>query len=299
MKPPDDRFRDAITASREAPAPPRNGHHDPGGGGGNGHGGGGNGHGDGGKGAVIECREVVKSFAGHTVLNGVTASIPRGEITVIMGPSGTGKSVLLRHIVGLLLPDSGDIVVEGMSVPNLNEDQLLELRRNIGMLFQDGALFSSMNLFDNVAFPLRQHTKKSEREIREIVMDRLKEVGLAGSEKKMPGELSGGMRKRAGFARALVMEPKILLFDEPDSGLDPVRTALLCDLIKEIQRRYESTAVVISHDIKAVFEIADDIVLLHGGKVVEQGRKDQLKNSKNQFTAQFLQGAVSGPLGMD
>src|SRR5437588_8264255 len=292
MKPPDDRFRDAITASHEAPAPPRNGHHDPGGGGGNGHGGGGNG-------AVIECREVVKSFAGHTVLNGVTASIPRGEITVIMGPSGTGKSVLLRHIVGLLLPDSGDVVVEGMSVPTLNEDQLLELRRNIGMLFQDGALFSSMNLFDNVAFPLRQHTKKAEKEIREIVMDRLKEVGLAGAEKKMPGELSGGMRKRAGFARALVMEPKILLFDEPDSGLDPVRTALLCDLIKEIQRKYQSTAVVISHDIKAVFEIADYIVLLHGGKVVDQGSKEEIKNSPKEFTQQFIKGAVAGPLGMD
>ena len=284
----DDRFRDAIRAAREAPPPPRNGH----------AGGDGNGR-KSGNGVVIECREVVKAFSGHTVLDGVSASIPRGEITVIMGPSGTGKSVLLRHIVGLLLPDSGDVIVEGMSVPKLNEDELLELRRNIGMLFQDGALFSSMNLYDNVAFPLRQHTKKSEKEIREVVMDRLKEVGLAGSEKKMPGELSGGMRKRAGFARALVMEPKILLFDEPDSGLDPVRTALLCDLIKEIQRKYQSTAVVISHDIKAVFEIADDIVLLHGGKVVEQGPKEQLKKSDNQFTAQFLQGAVSGPLGMD
>jgi phospholipid/cholesterol/gamma-HCH transport system ATP-binding protein len=216
-----------------------------------------------------------------------------------MGPSGTGKSVLLRHFVGLLVPDRGDVIVEGWSVPRLNEDELLALRRDMGMLFQDGALFSSMNLYDNVAFPLRQHTRKSERDIRTIVMERLHEVGLAGAEKKMPGELSGGMRKRAGFARALVMEPQILLFDEPDSGLDPVRTALLCDLIKEIQRKYDATAVVISHDIKAVFEIADDIVLLHGGKVVEQGRKDQLKNSKNQFTAQFLQGAVSGPLGMD
>ena len=283
----DEKFREAIVAAREA-RPPANGH-------GNGHG---NGNGKG-RGSVIECVDVVKSFGGHTVLNGVSASIPRGEITVIMGPSGTGKSVLLRHIVGLLLPDSGDVLVEGKSVPNLDEDELLALRRNIGMLFQDGALFSSMNLFDNVAFPLRQHTRKSEKEIREIVVDRLTEVGLAGSEKKMPGELSGGMRKRAGFARALVMEPKILLFDEPDSGLDPVRTALLCDLIKEIQRKYDSTAVVISHDIKAVFEIADDIVLLYGGKVVEQGPKDQLKNSANQFTSQFLQGAVAGPLGMD
>jgi len=285
------RFRNARLAADEAPPPPAAAPARAASGNGNG-----NGHG---KGAVIECVDVVKSFAGNTVLDGVTASIPRGEITVIMGPSGTGKSVLLRHIVGLLLPDSGDVRVEGKSVPNLNEEELLALRRTIGMLFQDGALFSSMNLFDNVAFPLRQHTKKSEREVREIVMDRLNEVGLGGSEKKMPGELSGGMRKRAGFARALVMEPKILLFDEPDSGLDPVRTALLCDLIKEIQRKYDSTAVVISHDIKAVFEIADDIVLLHGGKVVEQGPKAQLKNSANSFTGQFLAGAVAGPLGMD
>jgi phospholipid/cholesterol/gamma-HCH transport system ATP-binding protein len=248
---------------------------------------------------AIECLDVVKAFGGNRVLDGVSCKIPRGEISVIMGPSGTGKSVLLRHIVGLLLPDSGDVIVEGKHVPALDEDELLELRRGIGMLFQDGALFSSMNLYDNVAFPLRQHTRKSEGEIREVVMDRLKEVGLAGSEKKMPGELSGGMRKRAGFARALVMEPKILLFDEPDSGLDPVRTALLCDLIKEIQRKYQSTAVVISHDIKAVFEIADDIVLLHGGKVVEQGRKEDLQRSSNEFTKQFLEGAVAGPLGMD
>src|SRR5919201_803500 len=216
-----------------------------------------------------------------------------------MGPSGTGKSVLLRHFVGLLQPDYGDVIVDGKHVPQLNEDQLLALRRNMGMLFQDGALFSSMNLFDNVAFPLRQHTKKSEKDIRDVVMERLKEVGLAGAEKKMPNELSGGMRKRAGFARALVLEPKILLFDEPDSGLDPVRTALLCELIKEIQRRYRSTAVVISHDIKAVFEIADDIVLLHGGKVVEQGRKEDLQRSSNEFTKQFLKGEIEGPLGMD
>ena len=249
--------------------------------------------------AVIECVDVVKAFAGHTVLNGITCTIPRGEITVIMGPSGTGKSVLLRHIVGLLLPDSGDVTVEGKSVPTLNEEDLLDLRRSIGMLFQDGALFSSMSLFDNVAFPLRQHTRKPEPEIREIVMARLDEVGLAGAEKKMPSELSGGMRKRAGFARALVMEPRILLFDEPDSGLDPVRTALLCELIREIQRKYGSTAVVISHDTKAVFEVADNVVLLHGGKVVEAGPKDQIKASPNKFTQQFIKGGVVGPLGMD
>jgi phospholipid/cholesterol/gamma-HCH transport system ATP-binding protein len=249
--------------------------------------------------SIIETFEIKKAFGSHQVLNGVTCQIPAGEISVIMGPSGTGKSVMLRHFVGLLMPDSGDVVVDGKSVPKLSESKLLDLRRNMGMLFQDGALFSSMNLFDNVAFPLRQHTNNSEGKIREIVMARLKEVGLAGAEKKMPNELSGGMRKRAGFARALVLEPKILLFDEPDSGLDPVRTALLCELIKDIQRKYGSTAVVISHDIKAVFEIADHIVLLHGGKVVDQGPKEQLRTSDNQFTQQFIQGAVMGPLGMD
>jgi len=251
------------------------------------------------KGTLIECRDVHKAFGHHAVLAGVDCDIPEGEITVIMGPSGTGKSVLLRHFVGLLTPDRGDVLVDGVSVPGMSEEELLELRRNMGMLFQDGALFSSMNLFDNVAFPLRQHTRKSEREIRDTVMDRLKEVGLAGAEKKMPNELSGGMRKRAGFARALVLEPKILLFDEPDSGLDPVRTALLCELIKEIQRKYQSTAIVISHDTKAVFEVADTVILLHDGRVVDQGTKEGIQRSEKEFTKQFIRGAVEGPLAMD
>jgi len=194
---------------------------------------------------MIEIDDVHKAFEGNRVLDGVTCQIPAGKISVVMGPSGTGKSVLLRHVVGLLFPDKGDVRVAGKSVPSLSEDQLLELRRNVGMLFQDGALFSSMTLYDNVAFPLRQHTKNSETEIKEIVMARLDEVGLKESVDKMPNELSGGMRKRAGFARALVLEPEILLFDEPDSGLDPVRTALLCELIKEIQQKYKSTGVVI------------------------------------------------------
>jgi phospholipid/cholesterol/gamma-HCH transport system ATP-binding protein len=248
---------------------------------------------------MVEVTDLHKAFEGKTVLDGVTCQIPAGKISVVMGPSGTGKSVLLRHVVGLLYPDSGDVTVAGKSVPNLGEDELLELRRNVGMLFQDGALFSSMNLYDNVAFPLRQHTKKSEKEIKEIVMDRLEEVGLSESVTKMPNELSGGMRKRAGFARALVLEPELLLFDEPDSGLDPVRTALLCDLIKQIQQKYKSTGVVISHDIKSCFNIGDHIILLYGGKVVEQGSKQELQRSTNPFTQQFIQGAVDGPLGME
>jgi phospholipid/cholesterol/gamma-HCH transport system ATP-binding protein len=248
---------------------------------------------------VVTCRSVVKSFGHHRVLDGVTCDIPRGQVTVIMGPSGTGKSVLLAHIVGLLQPDAGQVIVNKFSVPDLNEKELLALRRQVGMLFQDGALFSSMNLYDNVAFPLRQHTKLPERRIREIVMARLEEVGLAGAEERMPNELSGGMRKRAGFARALVLEPKILLCDEPDSGLDPVRTALLCQLIKEVQQRHNCSAVIISHDIKTVFEIADYVILLHYGRVVEQGSKEQLQRSANPFTRQFLEGAAEGPLRMD
>ena len=248
---------------------------------------------------MVEIDNLHKAFEDKQVLAGVSCYVPAGKISVVMGPSGTGKSVLLRHIVGLLLPDQGDVRVAGKSVPHLNEDQLLELRRNVGMLFQDGALFSSMNLYDNVAFPLRQHTKKSEAKIKEIVMDRLEEVGLADAITKMPNELSGGMRKRAGFARALVLEPEILLFDEPDSGLDPVRTALLCDLIKQIQQKYKSTGIVISHDIKSCFNIGDHIILLHGGKIVDQGSKEQLQRSANPFTQQFISGAVEGPLGME
>jgi phospholipid/cholesterol/gamma-HCH transport system ATP-binding protein len=248
---------------------------------------------------VIELMAVTKSFGSLKVLDGVTCRLPRGEITVLMGPSGTGKSVLLRHIVGLLPPDRGDVFVDGKDVPKLNERELLALRRGIGMLFQDGALFSSMSLFDNVAFPLRQHTKKSEGEVREIVMERLMEVGLAGAEKRMPNELSGGMRKRAGFARALVMEPKILLFDEPDSGLDPVRTTLLCDLIREISQKYNATSVVVSHDVGAVRRFADNIGILYKGKMRHFGTQKEIETSDDEFVHQFFNASSEGPLGMD
>ncbi|MEA2670011.1 MAG: phospholipid/cholesterol/gamma-HCH transport system ATP-binding protein [Chloroflexota bacterium] len=249
--------------------------------------------------AVIELTDLRKAFGTFTVLDGVTCRIPRGGVTALMGPSGTGKSVSLRHIVGLLMPDSGDIVVDGRSVPHLREKEILELRRSIGMLFQDGALFSSMNLYDNVAFPLRQHTRMSEDQVRDTVVARLSEVGLAGAEKRMPNELSGGMRKRAGFARALVMEPKILLVDEPDSGLDPVRTTLLCDLIKEIASKYQATVVVVTHNVSAVQRMADYVGILYKGKMRHFGTRDEIEQSPDEFVRQFFTADSDGPLGMD
>jgi phospholipid/cholesterol/gamma-HCH transport system ATP-binding protein len=248
---------------------------------------------------AIEAKELKKHFGKQRVLDGVTFGIPEGEITMIMGPSGTGKSVFLRHVVGLMFPDAGEIIVDGKSVPDLHPEELLKLRQNVGMLFQDGALFSSMNLYDNVAFPLRQHTDKTEREVHDIVYARLKEVGLAGADKKLPNELSGGMRKRAGFARALVMEPKILLFDEPDSGLDPVRTALLAELIREISNRYHCTSVIISHDVNNVRQVADNLAVLYAGKCVAFGSQVDIKKNPDPFIQQFLVGAPQGPLGMD
>ena len=195
--------------------------------------------------------------------------------------------------------DDGDVLVHGESVPNMADDDLFEMRKKFGVLFQDGALFGSMNLWDNVAFPLRQHTDKGEDEIGEIVNRRLREVGLEGAAEKMPNELSGGMRKRAGFARALVLDPDIVLFDEPDSGLDPVRTALLCELIQEIHEENGGAYVVITHDIMSAKRVAEYIAVLWKGRIVESGPAEELFNSDNQFVRQFLSGASRGPLGME
>jgi phospholipid/cholesterol/gamma-HCH transport system ATP-binding protein len=202
-------------------------------------------------------------------------------------------------MVGLLYPDQGDILVHGESVPNMADDDLFEMRKKFGLLFQDGALFGSMNLYDNVAFPLRQHTEKGEDEVEDIVMRRLNEVGLGEARTKMPNELSGGMRKRAGFARALVLEPDIVLFDEPDSGLDPVRTALLCELIQEIHDENGGAYVVITHDIMSARRVAEYIAVLWKGRIVESGPAEELFNSDNPFVRQFLSGDAQGPLGME
>jgi phospholipid/cholesterol/gamma-HCH transport system ATP-binding protein len=248
---------------------------------------------------AVEFIDVVKAFGRNRVLNGLNLGLPDDQISMILGPSGTGKSVCIKHMVGLLYPDEGDVLVHGESVPNMADDELFDMRKKFGVLFQDGALFGSMNVLDNTAFPLRQHTDKGEEEINEIVMRRLSEVGLAGAADKMPNELSGGMRKRAGFARALVLDPDIVLFDEPDSGLDPVRTALLCELIQEVHEENRGAYCVITHDIMSARRVADYIAILWKGRIVESGPASELFNSDNQFVRQFLAGEAQGPLGME
>jgi phospholipid/cholesterol/gamma-HCH transport system ATP-binding protein len=216
----------------------------------------------------------------------------------MLGPSGTGKSVFLKHLVGLLKPDRGEIWIAGKNVPALNEKELYEVRRLFGVLFQDGALFGSMNIYDNVAFPLREHTKKKESEVNDIVTEKLKMVGLTGAEKKLPGEISGGMKKRAGLARALVLDPEIVLFDEPDSGLDPVRTAFLNVLTMDLNKQLGATFIVVTHDIATAKLVADFIGMLYRRNLVKFGPAREMFSSDIPVVRQFLAGDTEGPIGM-
>ena len=247
----------------------------------------------------IRIEDVHKAFGSNPILNGLKLGIPEGMITLILGPSGTGKSVLINHLIGLMFPDQGDILVHGDSVRGMTRPQLLEMRKKYGILFQDGALFGSMSVFDNVAFPLREHTDLSEREITEIVDARLADVGLTAARDRMPGQLSGGMKKRAGFARALVLEPEIVMFDEPDSGLDPVRTALLGELIKKMHSEHGGTYIVITHDIASVRQVGEYIGVLWKGRIVQSGEAEEMFRSQNPFVRQFLTRGLTGPLGME
>ncbi len=249
-------------------------------------------------GVEIQIRGLTKSFGKQVIWRDVTLTLPAGEISVLLGPSGTGKSVLLKTLVGLLRPDSGSIVIEGQDICRLRERKLYEVRRLFGVLFQDGALFGSMNLYDNVAFPLREHTRKSEKEIRAIVLEKMDLVGLVGAEDKLPGELSGGMRKRAGLARALVLDPKIILFDEPDSGLDPVRTAFLNQLIVDLNQRIGATILIVTHDINTARTVPDNIGLLYHRHLAMFGPREMLLSSTEPVVRQFLTAQREGPIGM-
>jgi phospholipid/cholesterol/gamma-HCH transport system ATP-binding protein len=249
--------------------------------------------------AIISIKDLTKSFGSHTVLEDMTFDIPRGKISAIMGPSGTGKSVLLKHIIGLLKPDRGEVWIDGEEITTMRDRDLMRVRRKLGVLFQDGALFGSLNLFDNIAFPLREHTSKSEKEIKDIVLEKSSLVGLLDHMKKFPGEVSGGMKKRAGLARALAMDPEIVLFDEPDSGLDPVRVSYLDELVKKTQEETGATFFIITHNIPSAMRTADYIGVLYQSHLVRFGSKEEMRDTDDEIISQFLRGRAHGPIGMD
>jgi phospholipid/cholesterol/gamma-HCH transport system ATP-binding protein len=237
---------------------------------------------------MIEIRGLHKSFGEQKVLAGVDLDIPARKITVILGRSGVGKSVLLKHIIGLMKPDRGRIFIDGVDITQLGDTELNEMRKRFGMLFQDAALFDSLDVAGNVAFPLREHTTLNEREIARIVGQKLEQVGLPGEEGKMPAQLSGGMKRRVGLARALALDPEIVLFDEPTAGLDPPMAEAIEDLIIETQRDLGRTFVVITHSIHTAFHISHKIAMMHEGRIIEEGSPRAFKKSSNPVVQAFL-----------
>ena len=247
---------------------------------------------------MICVQRLYKAFGDQPVLRGIDLDVATAEIMVIIGRSGGGKSVLLKHLIGLLRPDSGAILVDGTDITRLRGGALDEIRRRYGVVFQGGALFDSMSVTDNIAFPLREHTKKTEAEIRQIVHEKMEMVGLSGEDAKYPGEISGGMRKRAGLARALVLDPQIILCDEPDSGLDPVRTAYLSQLLIDLNAEIDATILIVTHDIQIARTVPDNLGMLFRGNLVMFGPREVLLTSDNPVITQFVNGRRFGPIGM-
>ncbi|HTN43263.1 MAG TPA: ABC transporter ATP-binding protein [Nitrospiria bacterium] len=245
---------------------------------------------------VIQLLDVYKSFGDNRVLQGTTLTIERGETMVIIGGSGSGKSVILKHIIGLMKPDRGMVIVAGQDLSSLRERALDELRKKFGMLFQYAALFDSLSVWENVGFSLRQKTQMKDAEIRRVATEKLAMVGLRGVEDRMPADLSGGMKKRVGLARALAMEPEILLYDEPTTGLDPIMADAINELILEMKRRLQVTGVAITHDMTSAYKIADRIAMLYQGKIQAVGTPEEIRNSDNPIVRQFVTGSSVGPI---
>lgn len=245
---------------------------------------------------MIDIRKLNKSFRGIGVLNNLDLEVPTGKITVIIGPSGTGKSVLLKIILGLIKPDSGNILIEANDIGTMSEYELNQIRKNFGVCFQDAALFDSMSVGQNVGFPFKVHTKLAKEQISKEVDVLLKEVGLSGIEDKMPSQISGGMRKRVGLARAMALNPKLLFFDEPTTGLDPVMTSAINSLIHEVQRKSGATTLVISHDIQGAFDVADYMAMLYQGQIVFEGEPEAFQGTDDPLVRQFVQGGIDGPI---
>ncbi|WP_229808242.1 ABC transporter ATP-binding protein, partial [Actinomadura livida] len=249
-------------------------------------------------GIKVVVEGLTKAFGPQTIWRDVTLTLPEGEVSVLLGPSGTGKTVFLKSLIGLLKPEQGRVLVDGVDMVNDPDRKVYEARRRFGLMFQDGALFGSLSLFDNIAFPLREHTRKKESEIRRIVLERMEMVGLAGEERKLPGQISGGMRKRAGLARALVLDPEVILCDEPDSGLDPVRTAYLSQLLIDVNARIDATMLIVTHNIEIAATVPDNIGMLYRRDLIAFGPREALLTSQEPAVAQFLHGDPRGPIGM-
>jgi len=247
---------------------------------------------------VIELIDVVKGFDGKAVINGLSLSIPEGKITAIIGLSGEGKSVLLKLLIGLLHPEHGRILIDGEDIAGMDEHDLKRVRKKFGMLFQGAALLDSLSVFDNLALPLQEKHELSAGAISQRVQKVLLEVGLKGADEKFPDKLSGGMKKRVGLARALILEPKIMLFDEPTTGLDPITDRAIHTLIKDTQEQFGYTAVVVSHDIPAIFSIADLVAMIYQGRIVLQGTPEEIQRSENLIVQQFISGNLEGPIQM-
>lgn len=245
---------------------------------------------------IIQAQALRKRFGQQAVLNGLSIDIMRGEILAVIGRSGTGKSVFLKHLIGLLRPDSGRVLIAGEDIHRARGRRLAKIRERLDMLFQGGALFDSLSVAENIAFPLREKTTMSEAQIRDAVTNCLKDVGLDGIEDKFPAELSGGMRKRVALARALVQRPEIMLFDEPTTGLDPILVRAIHQLIYDTQKRFGYTAVIVSHEIPRIFEIATRVAMLHDGTILETAPPDQFQQSANPVIQQFISGRLEGPL---
>ncbi|MBF0494746.1 MAG: ABC transporter ATP-binding protein [Candidatus Omnitrophica bacterium] len=245
---------------------------------------------------VIEVKDLVRKFGDRVVLNGINIKIRKGEIFVIMGGSGCGKSTLLRHIIGNLKPTSGQIFLMGKDIASAEEAALNEIRKKIGMSFQSSALFDSMTVGENVSLPLREHTKLNKNVIEIMVKMKLELVGLRGFEDLLPSEISGGMKKRVGLARAIAMDPQIVFYDEPTAGLDPIMSSVIDKLIVDLSNKLSMTSVVVTHDMKSVMAIADRIAMLYEGRVLEIGTPDEIKNSKNPLVKQFINGSFDGPI---
>ncbi|MBI1910706.1 MAG: ABC transporter ATP-binding protein [Deltaproteobacteria bacterium] len=245
---------------------------------------------------MIKIINLKKAFGPKQVLDGVNLEIEKGKITVIIGRSGEGKSVLLKHIIGLLKPDEGKILLDGQDITAMSERDFSEVLKRFGMLFQGAALFDSMSVAGNVGFALKEHTDMNDEDILKIVREKLNRVGLANVEDMMPADLSGGMKKRVGLARAIVMDPEIVLFDEPTTGLDPIMSDSIADLVLDTQRALKTTYILITHDIPFTYKIADKIAMLHEGRIIEEGTVEEMKANQNPILRQFLEGRAEGPI---